>query len=266
MTAGAPFATPANRARVVFLASVAATVVLYALPIAGVLARPLVWLATLIHELGHGVAALLVGGSFERLVIYADGSGIASHTGSHGAWARAFVAAGGLVGPAVGAMLGFFAARRPAAARWFLGATGAALVVAELLVIRNLFGFAFVALVAAALLACATKANPRLAQHVLVFLSVQLALSVYAGGGYLFTATAHTSAGRLPSDTAQIAEALAGPYWLWGGVCAAISVAALALGAWFLLRGERAPRAVPRPGSARAHAAVADARASARRM
>jgi hypothetical protein len=240
MNAGARPAATADRARLVFLASVAVTAGLYLLPVGGVLARPLVWLAALVHELGHGVAAMLVGGHFDKLVIYADGSGVASHAGDYGAASRAFVAAGGLVGPAVGAMFGFVAARRANTARWFLGATGAALALAELLVIRNLFGFVFAGLVAAALLACAAKGSARLAQSVLVFLSVQLALSVYAGGGYLFTDTARTAAGLLPSDSAQMADALIGPYWFWGGVCAAVSVAALLVGAWYLLRSSHA--------------------------
>ena len=37
----------------------------------------LVLLSTLAHELGHGIAALLVGGGFESFVLYADGSGAA---------------------------------------------------------------------------------------------------------------------------------------------------------------------------------------------
>ena len=46
--------------------------------VVGPLARPLVLLATLMHELGHGLAALMLGGSFAQLQLWADGSGVAS--------------------------------------------------------------------------------------------------------------------------------------------------------------------------------------------
>ncbi|NJM08773.1 M50 family metallopeptidase [Candidatus Gracilibacteria bacterium] len=45
------------------------------------LAYPLRLLTTLIHELGHGLAALLTGGRFVRFVVFADGSGLAFTAG-----------------------------------------------------------------------------------------------------------------------------------------------------------------------------------------
>ena len=38
---------------------------------------PFTILATWFHEMGHGLAAILAGGRFEQLAIYADGSGVA---------------------------------------------------------------------------------------------------------------------------------------------------------------------------------------------
>ncbi|HEY6814612.1 MAG TPA: M50 family metallopeptidase, partial [Croceibacterium sp.] len=38
---------------------------------------PFTILATWFHEMGHGIAAMLVGGQFDRLMIYQDGSGVA---------------------------------------------------------------------------------------------------------------------------------------------------------------------------------------------
>jgi hypothetical protein len=64
-----------------------------------------------------------------------------------------------------------------------------------------------------------------------------LALSVFSRSDYLFTSVAQTAAGTMPSDTAQIADALAGPYWLWGIVAGLVSLGVLWGGVWSFLKG-----------------------------
>ncbi len=229
----------ASRALWILLASVGVTVLLYTVPYGHTVAYPLLLISTLVHELGHGVAALLVGGSFSKFVMYPDASGVAT-IGGLSTIGFALSAAGGLVGPAVGAAIGLVCARRPISARWFLGALGVALVLAELLVVRNLFGLFFVGVFAAICLLIAFRGGAQLAQLFLVFLSVQLALSVFSRGDYLFTQYADTAEGRSPSDVQQIAEAMIiAPYWFWGAVCGALSVVALLAGSWYFLRQSR---------------------------
>ena len=202
-------------------------------------AYPLVLISSLVHELGHGVAALATGAEFRELAIYADGSGVATSAGDVGSIGRAVIAAGGLVGPAVAAAILFPLARRPGRARWVLGVLGVLLVVALALVVRNGFGIALVAVLAAVCLGLAAKGSPKLAQVALVFGAVQLSMSVFSRGDYLFAETARTATGTQPSDTAQIAQALILPYWFWGAVCGLVSVAVLAAGVWLLVRRDR---------------------------
>jgi hypothetical protein len=221
---------PTSRARLVLVASAVLTIALYVVPYGHVLAWPLILVSTLAHELGHGVAALLVGGRFEALRMWADGSGMAIWSGDPGRLARAFVAAGGLVGPAIAAAACFVAGRRPRGARTCLLLVAAALLVAVLLVVRSLFGFVFVLALAGVLLLVATRGGDGLSQATLVFLAVQLALSVFSRGDYLFVRAATTAEGVAASDVAQIAAALLLPYWFWGAVCGAFSVAVLVLG------------------------------------
>ena len=95
---------------------------------------------------------------------------------------------------------------------------------------RNTFGFAFTLVLAAVLLLIAVR-FPRLSQMAILLLAVQLALSVFSRGDYLFTSMALTSSGPMPSDVAVMSTALFLPYWLWGLVCGGISVALLLLGA-----------------------------------
>jgi len=225
-----------RRARQVLLITVAGTLLLYLIPYGGYVAYPLVLLSTLAHEVGHGVAAVLVGADFQSLKLWADGSGVASWSGRVGRLGQAVVAAGGLVGPAVAAAVGFFLGRDPRHARTGLWIVAVALVILDLWVVRNLFGFAFVAVLAVGLALLAARATPVWVQGATVFLAVQLALSVFSRGDYLFVAVAETGMGPMPSDVAQMAQALWLPYWFWGAVCGLLSLAVVAGGLWGLTR------------------------------
>ncbi|RMH16773.1 MAG: M50 family peptidase [Acidobacteria bacterium] len=221
---------PRERARLVLVASILVTGLLYAVPYGHVLAYPLLLLSTVAHELGHGVAALLTGGSFQRLEMWPDGSGVALTAVSDSRLSQAVVAAGGLLGPAVLAALGFACGRTPRGARHALTAFAVLLTLALILVVRNPFGWLFVGTIALLCWLIARRASAELAQLGLIFLAVQLALSVFSRGDYLFTPVARTATGTMPSDVGQIAQALLLPYWFWGALCGLASAAVLAYG------------------------------------
>lgn len=227
---------PSDQARLILAVSGLVTAALYLIPKGRYLAYPLMLLSTLAHEMGHGVTAILVGGRFERFEMWADGSGVATWSGSVGRFDLALVAAGGLVGPAVLAALGFAAGRTGKGSRQALWIAVGILAVALILVVRNLFGVLFVTAILGLCLTTARRASDEVAQLVLVFLAVQLALSVFSRGDYLFVPVAQTTAGTLPSDVGQMASALLLPYWFWGAVCGAFSVAVLIFGLRFYWR------------------------------
>ncbi len=224
--------------RLVLVSSAIVTAALYSLPIGRTIGYPLVLLSTLAHEMGHGIAALMVGGSFASFQLFSDGSGVAM-TAVSGRLSAAFVSAGGLIGPSVAAVLFFVLGKRASWARIALGAIAFLLVLALVFVVRNVFGRAFIGAMAALAALIAWKGGARLSQLALVFVGTELALSVYSRGDYLFTPVAETSAGTMPSDVAQMSQALFLPYWFWGAVCGGASVAVLAFG---LIYYWRAPR------------------------
>jgi hypothetical protein len=207
---------------------------------AAVVARPFAWFSILVHELGHGVAAMLLGREFSEFRMWPTG-GVALHTGG-GALVDAAISAGGLLGPSLVAALCFAAATGARRARGALLAIALFFAWALAFKVRTAFGVGFVAGVVVVVGGVALLGPPRVAQLALMFLGVQLAASLWSHLDYMFSEVARTPAGAMPSDSAQIGEALGGPYWLWGGLCAALSVAALALGAWLVLRppGRRA--------------------------
>ena len=219
-----------TRPRQVLLVSAVLTLLLYVIPQGRYLAYPLLLISTLAHELGHGLTALLVGGSFHRLEMWPDGSGAAHWSGRVGAMRQALVAAGGLIGPSIAAAVGFSLGRSGKGARALWLATAGVLGLTLLLVVRNLFGFLFVAVLLALAVAIALKASGDVSQLLLVFVSTQLALSVFSRGDYLFAKSARTANGVMPSDAARIAEVLIGPYWFWGALCGAVSILALGVG------------------------------------
>src|SRR5262245_48834290 len=100
-----PLAGARNRDRTALAISLVVTGLLYALPFGRMLAWPLVLISTLAHELGHGLAAALLGGTFHSLRIHSDASGVALWSGAIGRFGTAAVAGAGLVGPAVAAFL-----------------------------------------------------------------------------------------------------------------------------------------------------------------
>jgi hypothetical protein len=220
--------------------SVAVSLLVAYAPYGRVVGYPLAIFASLVHEMGHGLAALLVGGSFDSFELWSDGSGMAHASGYSGRLAQAIVSAGGLCGPACAAALCFLLARGPRRARAALLASGAALLLADVLLVRTLFGLVFVGLLALLLLAVGRFGSGEHAQLALGFLAVQLGMSVFADSGYLFTPVAHTGAGLTPSDVANMSSALLLPYWFWGAACGAFSLAVLAGGAWLFLRPARA--------------------------
>jgi len=212
--------------------SIALTVALYLVPFGQLLAYPLVLLSTLVHETGHGLAAIAVGGGFERFVMFPDASGMAFSSGVEPGWRQALVAAGGLVGPALVAGLAFVAARRESLSRAFLVLMSLAAVVLLVLVIRNPFGIGFAGVLITLLGWLGLRGSASTAQVATVFMAVQLSLSVFSRGDYLFVKEAQTGAGTAPSDVSLIANALGGPYWAWGLACGAFSVLVLVAGVW----------------------------------
>ncbi len=222
---------PDTVARKVLLVSAAVTLALYMIPFGQYLARPLLLLSTLAHELGHGLTALMLGGRFQRLEMWASGAGAAHlDLAGFGRLRQGLVLAGGLVGPSVAAALCFTLGRTGQGARWCLIGVGLLLVAVEILVMRNLFGFLFAGVVAAGCLLAGARCSPEVAQWVVLFLGVELALSVFSRADYLFKRTAVNPSGVYPSDVMQMQWALFLPYWLWGLVCGAFAVLVLLYG------------------------------------
>jgi hypothetical protein len=201
---------------------------------------PLTLLATFAHEMGHGLAALLVGGEFDRLSLHADGSGLAEWRGEGGRLARATVAAGGLLGPTIAGVALLLLAGSTRRARVLLWVFAAALTLCVAIWVRNAFGIVFLLAAAAALAAAGRWLGDSGAAFLLHLLAAVLCLSWFRDLDYMFSGSAVVAGVARPSDSAVIAEALWLPFWFWGALVAALSLAFLVFGLWIVQRRSRA--------------------------
>jgi hypothetical protein len=113
---------------IVGLAALAAFI-LAVVPWLAPLAYPLRLLITIVHELGHGLAALLTGGQFLRFVVFPSGEGVAYTAGG---WRLLVIPAGYLGAAAFGAGL-IVAGRTARTSRAVMTGLGGALLALTLL-------------------------------------------------------------------------------------------------------------------------------------
>ncbi len=224
----------ARRRRIGLLIGIAiVSVLLWQTTIGSFLLYPFTILATWFHEMGHGVAAMLVGARFESLLIFPNGSGLAQSMVPADAsrLTNALIAASGPLGPALAGSLLIIASRTEGATRAALTVTGLALLISTIIWVRTSIGWLVLPVLGIAILALGwwgTAAQQRLGIQIL---GVQACISVWQQFGYLFSSGGVIGGELHRSDTTAIADALLLPYWFWG---AAISAIIVALVSWSL--------------------------------
>ncbi len=208
------------------IAAAIATILLWQVPGGNYILYPFTILATWFHEMGHGLAALLLGGQFEQLQIFLNGSGVAFHRGALflGPIGQAFVAAAGPMGPPIAGAILIQASRSFKVASLSLKILGSFLILSTLVWVRSLFGLIAIPLLGLIILGIALKAPRWLQGFTVQFLGVQACVSTYLQLDYLFSASAGPG---LHSDSAQIQQQLFLPYWFWGGLMAVASLVIL---------------------------------------
>ncbi|MEO1489376.1 MAG: M50 family metallopeptidase [Pseudomonadota bacterium] len=232
-----------------FLAAVV-VIALPALPFGTYLIYPFVILTTWFHEMGHGMTALLMGQQFERLQLFANGSGVAESLIAADAspFTLAAIAAGGPLAPSfMGALLIVASAHRrlwrPA-----LWAVAAAIFASVIVYVRSPVGYAVLPLVAALLAIIAWRAPDSFTRFTLQFLGVLAAMSMLRDFNYLFTDEAVIAGKRIVSDTGQIEDALLLPHWFWAIVLILISAVMIGASLKYALSEKRLlPRERPLP-------------------
>jgi hypothetical protein len=212
-----------------------ASVLLWRVPMVGLLWYPFQLLGTFIHEICHGLAAIMSGGDFQRFVVHPDQSGTAWYAGGVG-W---FVTSAGYVGCAVvGGGLTILSAR-DVAARSVLFFLGVALGILCLIFVKNLFGMVTGLILAGALMLAGDRLPERWADGLLLFLAVQVMLN--AINSLFDLVYLSTQRADIITD-AQLMQQMTGiPAPLWALAWSLIALAILAVSLTIAYRRTPAP-------------------------
>lgn len=190
---------------------------------------PFTLFATWIHEMGHGITGLMLGGTFTKLEIFLNGSGLAHGAVSPG-WPEAARAAGGLIAPPLFGAVILATARGPKRSTIVLWTIAGVLALTIPIWVRSATGFIALPLVAMFVALVALRADPDIRQILAQLLGLFMGLDTITRIDYLFSSTAKIQGEELPSDVAIIADAVGGHYLFWGGLLAGLSLVLLVIG------------------------------------
>jgi hypothetical protein len=182
---------------------------------------------TWVHECGHAVMTLLVGGHVYSIVIERNAAGVTSSLIPQSRVAQGLVASAGYLGASIVGCALMIAARGRKAAHGILWAIGAFMLVTLIIWVRNLFGFAVALIWSVALIVLSRKGRGPVSSFVLSLLAVQVALNSVFDIRVLFL----LHGGHSDADT--MARLFVLPTSVWASLWMLISTGLLT---WTLLR------------------------------
>jgi hypothetical protein len=209
-----------------FWTAAAASLAISLTPWGDVLLYPFALFTTWVHECGHAVAAVALGGSVVSITIDPDASGLARSLVPAGRVNDGLVASAGYLGASLVGCLLMAAARIERWSRAILWFTGACMLVTLVLWIRNLFGAVVVLAWAGALLVGARTGSGNVSRFVLGLLAIQVALNAVYDIRVLFLGAAGHS------DASTMASLFLLPSWLWASAWMLTSVGMLSWTLW----------------------------------
>jgi hypothetical protein len=194
---------------------------------------PIKLLVVLMHEASHALAALLTGGSVERIQLDLQQAGVAW---TRGGWRAVVIPAGYLGSTAMGLAI-FYCSHLKSTGRHLMEIMGALILVVLLWSVRDPFTIAFCALTAGAFLFIGLKDWPALELPIARFIGVTSTLyaliDIRDDLLHWTTPNYHFVGGVGKSDAQAMSDLIPLPPLFWGGLWALISVAALL---WVLSR------------------------------
>ena len=194
-------------------------------PAARLLLYPFRLFTTWIHECGHALATVLVGGRVTAITIQADGSGLTYSLVPDGRIAQGIVASAGYLGAAIVGCLLIAATRVERRANLLIGGVGAFMLLTLVLWIRNPFGAVVVLAWAATLLLLVRHRLGAAAQFLVGLLAIQVALNAVYDIRVLYLVDG-------PSDAVTMARLFLLPAWMWATTWMLSAVAMLGATLW----------------------------------
>ncbi len=182
---------------------------------------------TWVHECGHAVMTLIVGGRVSSIVIEPNTTGVTTSLIPQSRIAQGLVASAGYLGASVVGCVLMTATRGKKGAHAILLTIGACMLLTVVIWMRNPFGIAVVLLWSVALFALSRQGRAPVSSFVLSLLAVQVALdSVYDIRVLFLLHGQH-------SDAETMARLFLLPTWFWASIWMLMSTGMLT---WTLFR------------------------------
>ncbi|MEP7304035.1 MAG: M50 family metallopeptidase [Acidobacteriota bacterium] len=202
-------------------AAVAVSLVVSLTPWSRFLLYPFKLFTTWVHECGHALMTLLVGGRVMAITIEPDTSGLTQSLVPVGRAARGLVASSGYLGAAVVGCLLIAATRVEKWAHAILLGLGACMLFTLVFWMRNLFGAGVALVWGVALIALARQGRGAAPRFLLSLLGIQVALNSVYDIRVLFRID------RGQSDAATMERLFLLPSWVWAAAWMLTSLAML---------------------------------------
>jgi hypothetical protein len=215
-----------NRLGTWFWAAVAVSLVASLTPWGTLILFPFKLFTTWVHECGHALATLFVGGRVSSIVIRPDGSGLTQSLIPAGRLAGGIVASAGYLGAAIVGCLLMAVTRVERRAHRILLGIGIFMLITLVLWMRNIFGAVVVLAWGIALIALARRGVANAVRFFLSLLAIQVALNAVYDIRVLFLID------RRHSDAATMEQLFLLPSWVWACAWMAMSVAMLVATLW----------------------------------
>lgn len=192
--------------------------------------------STFIHELCHGLAAVLAGGSISKLLIFSDTSGLA-YTSVPSSDRRGFVASAGYQGTAVIGCLLLIFRRTKRGPRSGTMAVAIMMMLSVLLWIRNWFGALFIFVMGLLLAAAAWFLPSYWMRNLYTGLTATCSMNAITHVHNLFGSNQMVNGEPSSTDAHTMAELKGGSYLLWALLWMFLAIFLTIVGILFAIPG-----------------------------
>lgn len=192
---------------------------------------------TWIHELCHGLAALMLGGTIVKLEIFPDTSGLATYSNLRNWDYRWFVSSAGYQGTAVTGFFLLIFRRTKRGPRTGTMAIAGAMLLSACLWVRNVFGFCFVFGIGILLAVLAYFLPSSHIRSLYVCLAATTALNAITSIHDLFAYTMYINGEAAQTDAHTMAELVGGSSITWAVFWFCLAILLTLLGIVFAIPG-----------------------------
>lgn len=232
-----------------------ASLALWLIPYASILAYPFRIFVTFIHEGSHALAGIVTWNSVQSLSVSPDGSGLTMIAGNAGGLSVMFFSSAGYLGAMAFGVLLLFLLRRSVKSNLILVSSGGLILgmtllfglIKPVLTLSGFGGIPFTMLagivIGAGLIAAGVFANRGVARFLVSFLAVQCILNALFDLGNVFMLSTPMTASRVFTDAVNMNTVTGIPAVVWTVIWIGLSIVLLAIG----LRLYAATQAATRP-------------------